>query len=686
MNHIDMKEIEDLIKLGLSLEAKKNILVNQKDDIEKKVKIAKEWVAKQPEYLKFLQHLQVLLHERNIGIFSELLTYLVKDILNKEKEIVLNLYTYHNLPALKIEASNQGMKEDIYSGNGGSIANIVSTGLRLIALSRLKNHRQFIILDEPDCWLKPTHVPLFAKIIGELAKKLNIQTIIISHHSWEYFKEYGRVIELKSDGKNLYTEIVHDTDFEENEVDAQRIEEILLKDFMSHHQTSFRLHPHLTCLIGENDIGKSVLATATKSVAYNDSSDSYIKHHSKEAQVLFRLKHGVDIFWQRFLETTQENPQKVKYSLFKNKVLQHAEFESNHTPNFIEKELKIMVTEDIDLQIGSQKEPVFLLGNNVKPNQRAKILSLGKESLIAQKTMELLKSKARDNKQIIKDGEISYDLISKELLALSHIEYTNQALHDIKSDLQLIEQNEQKLTLLEEDTKKIVFVEKTSQLPYVQDSLLVEELKNTQSLERLVSQFSYAEEVSQMSPVKVEQSFEELQDVSSLTREIKILLKLQKASQLKHCLEKSVEVSELNDVQYLKSMISKMKISVPDAVNIKGLDFILSTDLHKEKDLKDLKRKILLFTAFDKNELSVLEEGIQIPELSDVEKLKKTLSQIQQEQSVVHKLSIQEELIKKKMEVIKEKEKELLIEHPTCPTCQQNIPVGFSFMNIIENS
>ncbi len=683
MENINMQEIEDLIKLGLSLEAKKDVLLNERDDIEIKVKAAKEWVAKQPEYLKFLQHLQVLLHERNIGIFSELLSYLVKDILNKEKEIVLNLYTYHNLPALKIEASNQGMKEDIYSGNGGSIANIVSTGLRLIALSRLKNHRQFIILDEPDCWLKPTHVPLFAKIIGELAKKLNIQTIIISHHSWEYFKDYGRVIELKSDGKNLYTEIIHDTEYEEKGLDPERIEEILLKDFMSHHQTSFRLHPHLTCLIGENDIGKSVLATATKSVAYNDSSDSYIKHHTNESQVLFRLKHGVDIFWQRFLETTQENPQKVKYSLFKNKILQHAEFESNHTPNFIEKELKIMVTEDIDLQIGSQKEPVFLLGNNVKPNQRAKILSLGKESLIAQKTMELLKSKARDNKQTIRDGEIRYDSISKELLALGHIQYTNIALNDIKKDIEKIQKNEDILKNLQQDTNKIHLLVKSSEIELLKENISLGDLKPTQNLERVLSQLHYVFEISKMDSIAHHFNFVELKDVNSLYKEIKILQKLEKAAKLKKCQEKQLEVQPLYDVQSLEKIIQKMKVNIPKVIDTKELQSIQKNDLHKEKDLKDLKRKILFFKAFEHNQLQMIQDKEFHQDLHNISELNNMIKKIKELSQDVKKWQNHEKMINEKMIQFKEKEASIIQQHPTCPTCQQNLPDNFSFTKLM---
>ena len=425
-NSLHLKVIEDCVNDALLLQGKAMSLTEEKDTVVLKVQKAKLWLKRQPEYLKFLEHLQTIFHQENTQLFSELLTYFVKDVLNKDKDIVFDLYTYHNLPALKIEAMQNGHREDIYAGNGGSIVNIVSTGLRLIALSRMQN-RKFIVLDEPDCWLKPDHVPFFAKIIGEISSQLGIQTIIVSHHSWEYFKDYGRVVELSLQGQQLQADIIHDTDFgmtDEEYEKADLIKKVRLSRFMSHYDTTFELHPHLTCLVGENDIGKSVLPTALRAVSYNDSSDSYIKHNESEAQIYIELTQGRSILWQRFLKTTQENPQKVKYSLFlsgNTTEPAHHEFNSNTTPDFIQKELKICATEDIDVHINNQKQPVFLISSDTKPQQRAKILSLGKESLYIQKIMEAIKSKTKIFKQDEKLGEIRYAQINKILDVLENI-------------------------------------------------------------------------------------------------------------------------------------------------------------------------------------------------------------------------------------------------------------------------
>lgn len=86
-----------------------------------------------------------------------------------------------------------GNVEDIVKGQGGSVANVLSVGLRLFALQRCdeKHHRPFLVLDEPDAWLRPDVVPRLVKIIAEAGRELGIQTILISHHDLDLFVQYA---------------------------------------------------------------------------------------------------------------------------------------------------------------------------------------------------------------------------------------------------------------------------------------------------------------------------------------------------------------------------------------------------------------------------------------------------------------------------------------------------------------
>jgi ABC-type thiamine transport system ATPase subunit len=92
--------------------------------------------------------------------------------------------------------------EDVLTGQGGSVCNILSVGLRLIALSQLDpaRHRPFLVLDEQDCWLRPQLVPRFMKLIADIARRLDLQLLVISHHGVDLFAHVAdRVFELAPD-------------------------------------------------------------------------------------------------------------------------------------------------------------------------------------------------------------------------------------------------------------------------------------------------------------------------------------------------------------------------------------------------------------------------------------------------------------------------------------------------------
>lgn len=558
---LNISVVDDYLKQTVFLQGSKHSLEKEKEDIVKNVKEAKEWLAKEGDYVKFLQHLQNMLHQKNIGAFSELLSFFVKDVLKKDKDIVLDLYTYHNLPALKIESSNNGKRENIIEGNGGSIANIVSTGLRLIALSRLPN-RKFIILDEPDCWLKPEHIPLFAQIIGEISAQLNIQTVIISHHHWSFFKNYGRVIELKKEGPHLTTEIIHDTESDIKDIAKKDlIKSITLKHFMSHYNTVYDLHPHLTCIVGENDIGKSVIGAAMKALAYGDSSDSYISHDEREAQVIIELNNEDQVLWQRFRQTDQDNPQKVKYSLYQNKILSFSEFSSHESPEFIKRRLNICTVEDIDVHIGNQKQPVFLLSSDTRPQERAKILSLGKDSLTIQKTMETIKSKKKQYKHVEKEGERRFTKIEQELLLLENIDSLVDRVEQLKDEIFIFNKKIETQNEMNELIENIELLENIVNVGKI-DFLYVNTpiIQKVDEIENLIEQYNIYQKLSEISLISFENIQINLQPTLELTDIINQIEKLEKISNL-NLIDINIpefKILDTTDINYFITEIEKL--------------------------------------------------------------------------------------------------------------------------------
>jgi len=143
-----------------------------------------------------LEQLSRRMFEERVGILQEKLTLALREVL--DQPISLKAETGFARSSVTIEfymerGGDGGGKEDIMRGQGGSVANILSVGLRMFALATLdpKEHRPFLVLDEQDCWLQPDLVPRLVKIIHDASSALGFQVILISHHDTAHFAAYA---------------------------------------------------------------------------------------------------------------------------------------------------------------------------------------------------------------------------------------------------------------------------------------------------------------------------------------------------------------------------------------------------------------------------------------------------------------------------------------------------------------
>lgn len=143
------------------------------------------------------------LEELAANLFGELLseieinlTYAVQDVLGQNREVKTRREIKNNRLSIHFEIENDGEPESVMHGQGGSVCNILSVGLRLIALSQLdpSRHRPFLVLDEQDCWLKPELVTKFMKLISRTALRLGLQALVISHHPIDHFADRARTV------------------------------------------------------------------------------------------------------------------------------------------------------------------------------------------------------------------------------------------------------------------------------------------------------------------------------------------------------------------------------------------------------------------------------------------------------------------------------------------------------------
>ncbi len=162
-------------------------------------------------FLRLVPAAQATLEELTSALFGEVLaevetnlTYAIQEILGQQREIRSSREIRNSRLFIEFSIFQGDAEEDILTGQGGSVCNILSVGLRLIALSQLDEHqhRPFLVLDEQDCWLRPQLVPRFMEIIAAISQRLDVQVLVISHHPVDLFSEFARTVySLRPDGE-----------------------------------------------------------------------------------------------------------------------------------------------------------------------------------------------------------------------------------------------------------------------------------------------------------------------------------------------------------------------------------------------------------------------------------------------------------------------------------------------------
>ncbi|MCH2182507.1 MAG: DNA repair protein [Mariniblastus sp.] len=172
---------------------------------EAKIAALEEFLGISDEVGEALDVLSQQLFSETLNILQEKLTIGLQEVLEQPIEFKATPAYKNNSAVVEFSIEKDGHSEDIYRGQGGSVQNILSVGLRLFALAQLdeQEHRRFLVLDEQDCWLKPDRVPRLVKMVHQAARELDFQIIMISHHDIGLFEKYAdRIYQFRptSDG------------------------------------------------------------------------------------------------------------------------------------------------------------------------------------------------------------------------------------------------------------------------------------------------------------------------------------------------------------------------------------------------------------------------------------------------------------------------------------------------------
>lgn len=464
-----------------SLQGRARELQVQRTRLVRDISLAKARIELAPQATEVFNYLQEQAHARAVGEFEELLSAFVSDVVPDAGKIHLELGTERGAPALDILLDNGGDLENILEGNGGGLTNVVVTGLGFSALARTPN-RQLMLLDEPDCWLKAKYVPNFTKVIAEVANPrvdedgtahTGCQTLMISHNDISLMDEGAHIQDLRIERdlaafaarlgvKITYRgevgECAHVVwvpgakpgsghievryredglgDDEQNALtkgfpfieaiggarpwadDMPGIRWVEVVNLRRHVMSRLELSPGLNVLAGDINGGKSTLYfTALRAMAYGESDDTMIRHGADSAIIRMGLENDVVLEMVR----SRKGSPKVMFRRYEGgKLVNEGRQETRGgVPSFISDVLMISRVDDLDIQLRSQKQPVFLLDET--PARRAQLLSVGRESGLLQALIERHRLQNRRDKDQVKRDEIELNQVNRTLAVLAPV-------------------------------------------------------------------------------------------------------------------------------------------------------------------------------------------------------------------------------------------------------------------------
>lgn len=181
------------------------------------------------------------------------------------------------------------------------------------------------------------------------------------------------------------------------------IRKFVLDNFMAHGHTELDLDPGMTVLTGPNNTGKSALVEGLRCLATNPPPKAFIRHGADKARVEAHLEDEdgkvTKVAWVRrkasaVYELTPPGPdhEPGEPEVF-------AKLGKGHVPEEVRAALRLdPVTletgQDVDVHIGNQREPIFLL--NMPPSAAAAFFAASTESAHLLAMQNLLKRRVQE--------------------------------------------------------------------------------------------------------------------------------------------------------------------------------------------------------------------------------------------------------------------------------------------------
>lgn len=274
------------------------------------------------------------------------------------------------------------------------------------------------------------------------------------------------------------------------------IKRITIENFMSHQATRIELAPGVTVITGPNNVGKSALVEGVRSLVHNPSPKHSIRHGAKEAVVRLELDSGEIIEWVRSDKTAfyrlwrpaagqEEVPKPEEYRKI-----------GQNVPEDIMELLRLGLVEtesgEIDIHIGNQRNPIFLL--NSPGSVAASFFAASTEAEYLLRMRQALKSRVDIAKASSKALASECKSAERELLRYQPLDLLEPEVEKAEQLYELIRQNQKSIPEFAQiigtmADKEELFHQRRQSAAMLQTVMPPPELQEVAGLEKLIHQW-----------------------------------------------------------------------------------------------------------------------------------------------------------------------------------------------------
>lgn len=635
-----------LLKATHRLEAQRDLLISQKAETLIEISNSNSYLETKDEVSDFLAKIQAESQQKTKGMYEDLLTSLIKEVLpDKKDRIVFSTSIKNNKLALDIDIQTTKKLLNVKKDKGGSIQNIVALGLRFITVSRSRN-RKILLLDEADQSLNIRQIPKFASIIKQLSEQLNVQVIYITHHNPEAFEDCAKVVSLKQKNNIIYVASDNESDFDEDDIGIRYAR---LINFKQHTNTLINFSKHVTVITGEVDIGKSSIIEAFSVVMNNEGREALIKDDTNGCSVELGMEEGRSLKF----EYSSTGSNKTKYSVIEsNGEISETSIDGRNIPSWLDSYLATPKLGDFDIHISRQMDSNFILDESFSSQKRAEILSLENESEQIQKMISLHSERIRFHK--------------------SNINTMNKRLNGIKNSLE-------KLALLNHANNKL---EKHVELlnKAIQGSDLLKRITETGKKFNF-----YRSRIQILTKVRNISTGCSSVDITSTSNLRDVIVSLVKAEKIKSNLEniskvKDINIPPLEDLGKITETGKKIAKFMRKISILSPIRNVAISDLANINDVSGFGVIHKLESASQKHCALSLVKNIIIPEItafSDCKPVKNHIDNSDFKTKIVIDLKDTLSSVNKELTLVESEEKSLIEQLGSkCPLCESHINSG----------